>query len=288
MKQRDYARGCRLIEQSWRLEALPGALFTLAECTARAGRRLSALRHFGEYLELVGTLGPDAQSGESKRVEAAVRRRLELARELSGLRIEITAGAPADATLELDGERIARDAWGKVQPLDPGTYRVVLRLADGRESVARIELVPGEQRNIRLPLPAHGDPQPTPTPAATATEPDQTTTSLQVGGGVALGLGVVGLVVAGATGIILLRKKENIEANCVGTTCNPNGYADAEDVPTLNVVGSVSFAVGAASAATGIALLVIAALREGPERAEIRIAPEFGRSAAVIHVSSRW
>jgi hypothetical protein len=95
-------------------------------------------------------------------------------------------------------------------------------------------------------------PPPAPTPAA-----NDGPTALWIGGWVAIGLGVAGLGTAAGAGIALLIKKDAIEANCVDNRCNRAGLDAAEDVGTLDTVGTAAFVVGAASTLLGVTLLVV-------------------------------
>src|SRR6516165_12572897 len=51
-----YDAACTEIGASYRMDPLPGALFTLATCEARLGRVASAAAHFQDFLQLVPTL----------------------------------------------------------------------------------------------------------------------------------------------------------------------------------------------------------------------------------------
>ncbi|WP_437314918.1 tetratricopeptide repeat protein [Sorangium sp. So ce385] len=75
--------------------------------------------------------------------------------------------------------------------------------------------------------------------------------------GLAFGLGAVGIGVGAATGLVSLSKVSDIESRCDGKRCPPELKGDADAATTLGHVSTVSFIVGAASAATGVVLLVV-------------------------------
>jgi hypothetical protein len=56
---------------------------------------------------------------------------------------------------------------------------------------------------------------------------------------------------------VLLSKKDAIADNCVEARCNPAGFEEAEDVSTLDVVGTTAFVVGAVGTVLGVSLLIV-------------------------------
>ncbi|WP_437575298.1 tetratricopeptide repeat protein [Sorangium sp. So ce887] len=75
--------------------------------------------------------------------------------------------------------------------------------------------------------------------------------------GLAFGLGAVGIGVGAATGLVSLSKVSDIKERCDGRRCPSELKGDADAATTLGHVSTVSFIVGAASAAAGVVLLVV-------------------------------
>jgi hypothetical protein len=270
MKLRDWAAACPAIAQSYRLDPLPGALFTLAECRARAGKVASATRDFERYLELTASLPDDQRAQQQERIPVAERRRRELDARVPRLTIEAPADLPSDVLVELDGAALSRQQLGVPLALDPGPHRLLVRVA-GRESDIRITLAEGELRRIRLAVPRERElaPAPAATPAIpTAIPPPRVSTGdtatddvapsgLLIAGWTSVAVGAVGLVVAATAGLVLLGKKDTIDANCSGTACNDVGLAEAEDVPTLDTLGTSAFVVGGVLTTAGLVMLLV-------------------------------
>ncbi|XXX74547.1 tetratricopeptide repeat protein [Sorangium sp. So ce134] len=75
--------------------------------------------------------------------------------------------------------------------------------------------------------------------------------------GLAFGLGAVGIGVGAVTGLVSLSKVSDIKERCEGQRCPAELKGDADTATTLGHVSTVSFIVGAASAAAGVVLLVV-------------------------------
>lgn len=264
MKEERWDVACPAIAESYALEPLPGALFTLAECRARAGRVASAMRDFNRYLELVEAMPVEEQTKQRERVDVTRRRQREIAPRIPRMTVEIAGEVPAGAVIELDGKRLGADELGRPLPLDPGPHRVLVRVGT-LESDASVTLGEGELRRVRLAVPQAPPPPPPvvvpappplPEPDESQPVPPAETSAWWVAGWMGVGLGSVGLVVAATAGLVLLGKKSTIDANCTGTICNDIGLAEAEDVPTLDSLGTSAFVVGAVLSAAGAIVLL--------------------------------
>src|SRR5579863_3974131 len=66
-----YDVACQEIRASYRLDPLPGVLFTLATCEARLGRIATAAAHYEDFLQLVSTLPADQQAMQAERRQVA-------------------------------------------------------------------------------------------------------------------------------------------------------------------------------------------------------------------------
>jgi hypothetical protein len=282
MKREDWATACPAIARSYALEPLPGALFTLAECRARAGNIASAARDFGRYLEQVASLPEAERAKQQERVPEAERRRKQLDERVPRLTIAVPPDLPAGAIVTLDGTPLGADQLGVELPVDPAEHRVLLRVG-ALESDTLVTLAERERRRIQLSLPHEqpvapapaGAPVPpapgpsAPGPSAPAQPPRATPSAepreepvgpsgLLVAGWVTVGVGAVGFGLAGTAGLLLLGKKDTIEANCTGTACNDAGFAEADDVPTLDALGTAGFVVGGVATAAGLVMVLLA------------------------------
>ncbi len=273
MKREEYGKACSLLAESVQIDSRLGALFTLAECEARAGKLATAWRRFGLYLERAEALSPPQHESQAARIREAKRRRAGLEPDIPLLTIEVPTDLPAGSTIKHNDQRLERSRWGKPIAVDPGQHHVALRVPDGRGAETRVELDPGEHEVVRLAVDASPQPvappplspSPPPTPAPAPPPPTAGSGAQQVAGWVALGVGASAMVATTVVTILLLDKKGTIDENCDGAFCNEQGFAEAGDVQTLSVVGSVSFGVGVAGLVAGTVLLLTAPEAPSPK-----------------------
>ncbi|MBW2524564.1 MAG: hypothetical protein JRI23_10325 [Deltaproteobacteria bacterium] len=303
MKREDFAAACPLLAESYQLDRRLGALFTLAECEARGGMSASAWEHFGAYLERVETLEPDQRAAQAARIQEAERRRSGLEPEIPLLTIDVPTDLPPGATVDHNGRRVERADWGVPRRIDPGRHAIVLRVPDGRMAETVVEIEPGEREQVRLAVEA----PPTSTASAAASAPPTAASTpgpppdsvpggstdgpmgpQHIAGWVTLGVGAAGMITALVATAVLLDKKEVVEANCEGSLCNDAGFAEAEDVPTLNWVGSVGFGVGVAGLAAGALLLLTAPAPSSAEVAGWRLRAAAPGAALGLSLRAGW
>jgi len=295
MKRGEYDVACPALAESYRLEPLSGALFTLAECEARAGKLASAWRHFSEFIAVVEGQPASEAGRQARRRTEAKRRRDELGPKVPRLTVEVRGNLPPGAVIERDGQPLVSAQLDRALMVDPGSHVVVLRLPDGRTSESRVELQIGESKQADLVVPAalpappsspHGSAPETKPPQPDATDADRDSNAHTIGGWVAIGIGVVGLGVAGVSGAMILGKKDTLDDNCNGSVCNEEGFAEADDIPTLNVVGTVGFGVGVAALATGVILLLVAP--DPDERATSQVSLVADPNALGVSLQHDW
>jgi hypothetical protein len=282
MKSGSFERACPAIAESYRLDPLPGALFTLAECEARRGRLASSWNRFGEFLDLVEGLDEEAKSFQAERVLAARTRQRELEKDLSWLRLRVRADVPADTILEHDGEIVERERWGERIAVERGEHRLVLRSPQG-EVTHVIRVLPNREYEVDFDGArdaSDGAPREADRASRDAApeEPTSTSSAWWVGGWVGVGVGAAGLATAAGVGLSLLARKDTIDDHCEAGRCDETGFAEADDIAALDVVGTTAFILGAAAATVGVSLLLVdATLTVGTD----------GRSAFLAH-ETRW
>lgn len=297
MKAGALAEGCEFIAQSHALDPLPGALFTLAECRARAGQALQAWQAFERYLAEVRALPSPEQKAQEARVVAAQRRLDELAPTLA--RIEVTTPGNARGTFFLDGEERAAPEPGAAWVVQPGTHRVRWVREDGGTEDVEVRLARGESRVIEwgasrtsappLPAPPKTEPvvkpprEPTLRPTSTrggvtVSEHDRATTGTNAWTYTAFGIGAAGLLTGSVAGAVLISRKSTVDRYCTGRVCTQEGYEAARGVGTLDTLANVGFAVGGAGIALGLVLLFTS---ESPREP----APEMGSLELDLDVS---
>jgi hypothetical protein len=282
MKSGSFDSACPAIAESFRLDPLPGALFTLAECEARRGRIAASWNHFGEFLDLVADLDDEAKSYQSERVTAAGRRRHELKKDLAWVRLHVPSNVPAGTTLEHNGKLVERQRWGEPLPVDPGEHRWVLRSEHG-DVTQVVSVAKGRDYEVRFEVMAPTRPAPVSAVENSQAAPQRVDEPSSagpawIGGWVSLGIGAAGLATAAGVGFALIAKQDTIERHCTDGRCDEIGFAEADDVDTLDSVGTTAFVIGAVGAALGVTLLVV----------DVSLSVQTdGRSAFLSH-EARW
>ena len=259
-----YEAGCPKIEESHRLEPLPGTLFTLAECEAKRGRLATALRHYQRYLVLYAALPPEKQARQRGREKIAAEQELALGRQAPLLTLKLPDGAPSGTVVRRDGETLDTTTLGVPLPMDPGEHVVTAQAPGGSLIELRFKLTPGQKKTLLIaaqaPEPALKPPEPALKPPAI----DGRKIGLYATGGLAIAAIVTGTV----TGGLALAEKATISANCQesagpSVTCNGRGKAAAEQAKTLAAASTASFGVGLGGLAVATILYLVAAPPSG-------------------------
>lgn len=228
------------------------------------------------YLIVVNeSLGPDASPPFVAAKDDAKRELAALEPRIPRVKVE-TPGATATTRVQLDGVVIAETARAEALWVDPGDH--VLSRTDGGEPITRsFRAVEGAAVlvvDLGSSSSAPASPAPTEAPAD------------EGGGGgnivpglVVLGVGVVGLGVGIATGLVASSKTSAIEENCEDGHCLRSDEANGETANNFATVSTISFIVAGAATAAGVVLLVTLGSDGGEESAQaerIEIAPTVG------------
>ncbi len=251
-----FAVACPAFEKSYALDPKLGALFTLAECEARAGHHERAWNHFRRFVERA-TLEAKGDEKHSARLSVAQQRLLELGARVALMTIDVTGDAPEDASLLVDGKEISRADWGREFAYSPGRHHVRLRSAGRPDVESHTETAAGENRVITLLVQTLPGPLPqTPPPPPDSSETRGASPWSAVGW-TAVGLGTAALVASGVITVVLLEKRSIIEDNCEGPLCNEVGFAETEAVPALSLAATITFVGGLSAIALGSAFVIV-------------------------------
>jgi hypothetical protein len=241
-----YESACRALAESYRLEALPGVLFTLATCEARAGRVASSAAHFQDFLELVSRLPAEQRALQHEREHVARAERAALLADVPTLTITLGGAVPAQAVVHIDGAVLGAAGLGRALPVDPGEHVLDVTLADGARSEQRVVVQRREKKRVTLALPAPrvvevDAPPPAPQPSLL---PWKVTAGIVGGLGLAAGI---------TTGALAWKQKGIVEDNCDGNQCNATGKDAADLGQTEALISTIGYGVGL----TGVAVLVV-------------------------------
>jgi hypothetical protein len=294
VKQQRYDEASRKFLESLQHERSVGALLNLADCYDHLGQTASAYRAFVETERMAGAKHDARETEAHARAEA-------LAPRLSTLTIDVSPeAARADVQVRIDGAPIDRAEWGQALSIDPGphvvradsagkralTRRVDIGDARDRQIVQIPTLAPEEEGTAPAPEPAArpdgpppaatAPPARTPPPAKgpSATSPAATATPEADRGGAqrtiglaAGGVGVAALAVGVTTGLIALRRTNDLKSQCAAyPTCaadHRDGVSSAYDSARgMATLSTITFVVGSALVGAGVILYLTAPPRD--------------------------
>ncbi len=262
----DFQAACRLLADSYRLEPLPGVLFTWATCELRADRVASAAQHYGDFLDAISRLSPAERSVQDERRQVAQRERARILPEVPYLTIVVASDAGGTSTVRRDGEVLAPNQLGAEVAVDPGEHVIDYEGADGLRAQQRVVLAKGEHKTIVVGFAKPAEPA-LPPSALAAPPPklyERTVTPwIYVTGGV----GVAGLVTGSIAGALALRDKSTVNDKCSGPACSQQGKDAADAAKLESTVSTVGFAVGVAGVIATVIVYVADAGRSGSAQA---------------------
>ena len=280
----DYKAACPKLAESYRLDPAPGTLLNLGMCHEAEGRLATA------YAEISEALSRAIRDGRSERQKTAREHLARIAPRLSKLQLRVSADAPADLHVEVDGVALSRTAWDVAVPMDPGEHTVVAK-ADGRlpfETKVTVASDGSVQEVAIEPLAidpnahkaASPPPPPAPTPIAPAPPPPAKPAPLRLIGFAALGVGGAGLVAGGIFGALAASTWSGAHDKCPNNACPSDAVvADGRRAGTFADVATVSLVVGSVLAAGGLALVFVAPSRRtawvAPTLAGVTVGGEF-------------
>lgn len=243
----NFEAACGLLADSYRLEPLPGVLFTWATCEVRADRVASAAQHYAEFLNAVSRLSAAERLAEDERREVAQRERARILPQVPYLTIVVSADTLRTSSVRRDGELLPANALGTEVPVDPGEHVIDFEGPDGSHAQQRIVLGKGEHKTIVVGFAGPRQPAPAKLPrndvGPAPQQPGHTVTPwIYLAGGV----GAAGILTGSVAGILALRDSGVVHDECSGRACSQRGK-DAADAARLEAtVSTIGLGVGLA------------------------------------------
>jgi hypothetical protein len=278
-----YALACTKFAESQRLDPNTATLLNLGHCYEKAHKTASAWIAFREAAQLA------RRQSLPERAETAMARVAELEKTLA--KLTVTAADPAgDLIITLDGTKLTAGVLGVPIPMDPGEH-LISATAEGKKPWSTsVVIVQEKAHEIRIPplVDAKVTRAPAPPPLPPVEPPDDDKNQRWVAGWVMLGVAGVGFGVAAVTGGFLLSKKDIIEEHCTDGVCDERGFAEAEDVPVLDIVGSAALALGVTASAVSLVLLLTTLGDDDDARLDWRFSPMVSADAAGGSITGSW
>lgn len=270
LKQKKFDAACPKLAESFRLDPAPGTLFNLAQCEEGRGHIASAHERWQHLVDTLTTSGKLADD----RLPVARERVAALAPRVPKLTIRIKKSAPSGTVVLRDGIELRGAGLDAPLPVDPGEHVIIARAAYRKDAETKVTLAPGDARTVEVepggedgtrPAPAAGAEAPpaASAPAASASPPPSSTTLAASGGRrstgyVFAGVGVLGLVGAGVTGLMLSSTQATVSDHCNKQTriCDQQGVDATNSGKTLLKVNAALWAVGLVGAGVGTYLIL--------------------------------
>jgi hypothetical protein len=262
----------------------PNARLVLARALRDSGSLGDAWTEYGRTIGDATKLAA-TEDRYAKTADAATLERGELAPRLAFVVVAL-AHAPAGATLKAAGRPVSADESSGPIPVPAGAVDVVLLDASGKELARQtVSAATGQKTAVAL----DAQPQLAPRPA---TEPAQSEkrdeahvaeTPPATSGGSKLrpysyvvgGIGVAGLALFAAYGIIDNSTYSDLQSSCPHNACPPAKQSEVDAGRTQQTVANVSLVVGAVGVAAGVTLFVLSLSPKSSTSAGLVLAPGY-------------
>ncbi len=249
----NFAAACDFLAESYRLEPLPGVLFTWATCELRADRVASAATHYGAFVDAVGRLSAADRLAQDERRQVAQRERARILPEIPYLTVTVAAEAIHTSTVHRDGELVPPELLGVEVPVDPGEHVIDFDAADGSHAQQRVVLAKHEHKTIVLGFAKAREVVQRLPPPVTPSKRHMVSPWVYVAGGV----GVSGVLTGSIAGVLAIRDKRVVDDECTGPGCTKRGKDAADTARVEATVSTVGFAVGFAGLITSAILYAV-------------------------------
>lgn len=265
VEQRDYAAGCRALEQSVDLYRGLATLLWLGDCLEKVGRLASAQRAFEEAATI-------AAEKKDAREAVARKRASTLDERVARLVVHVTEPA-SDLTVTRNGRPFERADWERPLAVDPGLV-VVTASRPGRITFEQQVTIPSAPGTVRIEVPSlalatavavgkdigreKGAPKPGIAVDAGPADAGSGRTRRIVGFG-AMGIGAVGLGLGTFFGLraMGLQDDSNQPGRCgANDVCSSEGLSLRSDANGAALASTIAFAAGAVFVAGGLVLLL--------------------------------
>jgi hypothetical protein len=249
----DYAAGCPLLAESYRLDPATGSLLALALCHERQGKLASALR---EYDEVVAR---SRSEGRSDRVQAAEAQIAALKSRLSTLTL-LSEQPASELAIHVNDTPVAPEQVGHPLPVDGGLVLVEVE-AEGRLPWQKHFTIAesGQTLSLTIPtlVPRVVAPPPTPTRHVPVVRPSpkpapRSFNGAEIAGITLMSAGGVSAILAAGFTVQAVRKNNQSETDCIDDLCTPEGRETRLDARRAGDIATISVITATTLGATGL------------------------------------
>jgi hypothetical protein len=271
-EKKDHAGALAAFRASFDVVASPNTMLMIGKELLTLERYAEAHEALQESIE-IATAAADPKYDKTKAQAADYLR--EVAPKIGVLRIDL-AGRTGSVTVA--GRAVSAAALARGVAASPGEIEVELAAPEGRD-VRKVTAVAGQEASLSFQKADLAPPPPSTTDSSSAATP------LLIAGGVAGGIGVVGLGLFAAFGAMTLGNESDFTEQCPGNVCPPGLREDVDSAKTQQTLANVGAIVGAAGLAIGAALLIPGVVLSGGEGQPAKTEAFFGPGSVVVRTS---
>jgi serine/threonine-protein kinase len=296
-----FADACAKFAESKRLAPGIGVTLYLADCYEHIGRTASAWTEFRSAEGL-------ARERSDKRADVARAHAEALEPKLDRLTITVAPTIPqAGLQVLRDGVAVTTEELGLPSPVDPGDHAVVVSAPGHAARTFNAHVGPEAPSAtvhidsldeptaapvpvpVPIPVPPPPTPVPTPLPVIPETPPpaaDTGATRRVIGLGVGA-LGVIGIGIGSAFGIIAKSRFDQTNVSQCNATdhCTTPGLAGRQDAEHAATASNLGFTIGAVLLAGGAALYFTATKHSARTGVVVAPAPMVGGGGALLRAT---
>jgi hypothetical protein len=248
----DSAAALELFEKADARYPAPQYRIYVARANAKLGKLRKAVAAYDAAVSMPLPAGAPASFAEAQKT--ASEERAELEKRLATLHVDVKGATPGGATVAIDGEPASADGR-EVRGLDPGPHRVVVT-AGGAEHAISVDLREGAASTVGVSF------------SGAALEARPSTSRPFRTAAIASGaIGGAGLVLAIATGAVLVDRHATIGRECPNQACSPAGRALIDGNGPIDAANLAGWIVTAAGAAATAAFLIVDHTQAAPTTA---------------------
>jgi hypothetical protein len=287
---------CASFDASMHVDPQLGTLLHLADCHQQEGKTATAWTEYKDADAQAARLNDSRQS----QIHAQV-----VSLEANLHRIVIDVAMQPGIVVKLDGEELAKPAWGTPIPLDPGDHTIDVTVPGKAPWERRIVAGPGAGTDhIQVPVldqpapaptppppppPPPNPPQPVPPPPPPPPHTTQPSNGKRVAGFVVGGVGLVAVAVGVVLAIEAGSNSSDRDALCPpGMPCGVQRAFDFDHAARVDQQVSVISLIGGALAVGAGTYLVLTSKPSHATATAVRLAPEIGRDSAGLQLGGAF
>jgi hypothetical protein len=262
------------LEHAEKLHHSAIVLSRLGECNVSLGKLVEGTEQLRKVLR--EPLPANPTPALSKAYEHA-QSALDTAKpRIAALTISLGKAAPADMRLTVDGQAVPASLVDTELPADPGEHTVEASAPGYLKASAHVSLGSADKKTVSLKLevdpnapvaaPHASDAQPSGAVAArpgvdapvadasSVAPPASHEAPSHAAAYVAWGMGVVGVGVGSAFGLIAMKDKHDIVSRCGSNSCTPDSSGSLDSAKRSGNISTIAFGVGGAGLILGTVL----------------------------------